>query len=114
MLATDVYLERPQVGQSTTERWRAMMLGTTEVQRFAKGTRASEMPEWVWTAKALDANGAESDEHYLGDHVWIDEPEPAAPPAARQRGITLTGGVFGSDGSFTPFATEQLFHEGAA
>jgi hypothetical protein len=94
VLATDVYLERPVVGQSASDGMRALILGTAKVERFAAGTKASELPEWVLTAKALGVNGDETDDPLLGDHVWADESEPAPPPPPGPPGITLTGGCF--------------------
>ena len=94
---------------------RRHLMGNSETVLLKAGTKASELPDWVTKEKPIDANGDEVDEPLLGEHVWIDEPELAPRPrASRPRGITLTGGMFSADGAFTPFATEQLFTEGAA
>ena len=89
-------------------------MGTAQAERFAKGTKASDLPDWVTKGKVVNASGEETDTPLLGDHVWIDEPEAPPPASPGAPGITLTGGMFDADGAFTPFATEQLFQEGAA
>jgi hypothetical protein len=79
-LATDIYVHRPEVGVDAGESLRRSMMGLTESVHLRAGTRFEDLPEWVKTAKPVDANGDEVDEPLLGDHFWVDE-LPAPPPA---------------------------------